>query len=211
VLDVGCGTGTHDLLLAAAGCAVRGLDLDEGSIEIAHSKSNSSNLSFSCQDIASLDEMDFDAAVILFNVINYIGDPHALRRFFSAIAERITPGATYVFDCWNGLAALIDPPRDKRSEIQSGGDTIVIETRPTIDLMNQTVRMANRVTVTNDRGTTSTFNYDYNSYLWTPWQLRNLLQDAGLEVDRIATWTSPQTEAGASDWKVLFVCHRGKR
>ena len=211
VLDVGCGTGAHALLLADAGCHVTGVDVDAEAIAVAQGKCvdrPGRAPRFLCQDIASLDDGAFDLAVSMFNVVNYIDSPRALCDFFSAISRRLEPGGVYVFDCWNGVAALLDPPRDKDTQIVCGDEHISVSTRPTVDRMNQSVRVSNQVTVTAPDGTARSFSYDYTSTLWTPMCLRHVLAEVGLDVVSVCQWMQPDNPADEDSWKVMFLCRR---
>lgn len=228
MLDVGCGTGTHALHLARAGCAVVGCDLDEGVIDVARGKAAGITPppQFHCLPIEAIEASEFDLAVSLFNVVNYLGNQQELTAFFAAIRRRLRPGAPYIFDCWNGLAALLDPPRHKQTRIDAEGETLMVDTVPQMDLMNQAVRMTNRVSVIDSEGGRRNFSYDYTSHLWTPWHLRQVLAAAGMRTQRIVTWSNPQLSGNASgeasggtsggtsggaterDWKILFVCQR---
>lgn len=211
VLDVGCGTGSHALLLASAGCDVVGLDLDTDAIAVACGKCVALPPPvprFLCQDVAALADDGFDLAISMFNVINYIDCSRALSRFLEAIIQRLAPGGVYIFDCWNGLAALLDPPRDKEMELAAGDERIKVATRPTLDRMRQSVHMTNQVTITRSNGGTESFDYNYTSTLWTPWHLRQVLTQAGFGVVNICRLMEPDKQADEQDWKIMFICRR---
>ena len=210
VLDVGCGTGSHALILAEAGCDVTGIDLDADAINVANARSSTQPLRFLCQDVATLDADGFDLALSMFNVVNYIDCPNALGRFFMAIAERLTPAGVYVFDCWNGEAALIDPPRNEERDVVIDDLHIAIATTPTLDRVNQSVQVNNLVTVTHPNGTAESFGYDYTSTLWTPRHLGQTLVDAGFESVQVCQWMQPERSAEERSWKIMFVCQRPK-
>ena len=211
MIDVGCGTGSHALLLAHAGCDVTGTDLDADAIAVACGKCDDRPPRaprFLCQDVATLDADGFDLAVSMFNVVNYIDCPKALARLFLAIAERLTPGGVYVFDCWNGEAALIDPPRNEERDVVVDGLHITIATRPTLDRTNQSVQVSNLVTVIRSDGTTESFPYDYTSTLWTPRYLGQALAHAGFESIQVCQWMQPDKTADERSWKIMFICRR---
>jgi len=208
VLDVGCGTGSHAILLADAGCDVTATDLDADAIAVACAKCSTQEVRFLCRDVATLDMDGFDLALSMFNVVNYIDCPQALGRFLVAIAERLRHGGVYVFDCWNGEAALIDPPRNEDREVAIDNLHIAIAIRPTLDRTNQSVQVSNLVTVTHPDGTTESFPYDYTSTLWTPRDLQRILADAGFESVQVRQWMQPDKNADERSWKIMFVCRR---
>jgi SAM-dependent methyltransferase len=94
ILDLGCGTGRHDLLLAHMGYEVTGIDLSEEMLAIARSqtliphpsplKSTCSSVNFHQGDIRSIRlERSFDAVVSLFHVISYQTTNDDLRAAFA--------------------------------------------------------------------------------------------------------------------------------
>jgi len=120
ILDVGCGTGGHSLLFAEKGYKVVGADIDQHSIDVARCKSTnlkSKNLTLLCGDVNKIELYGFDMIVSLFNVVNYIHKIDDLTSFFKGIYSRLTAPGLYVFDCWNGLAAILDLPREKETRI----------------------------------------------------------------------------------------------
>lgn len=211
MLDVGCGTGSHALCFAQHGCEIIGTDLDADAVETARQKCNGQfdgQLTFHHNDVNALSERDFDLAVSMFNVVNYIDSAEALAAFFTGIAQRLRGGGAYIFDCWNGVAAMIDPPCVKHHRVKTEQQTIEVNTWPSIDLINQTVNVTNHVEVVEADGTKTQFNYDYVSVLWTPRQLREALIAAGFEVVRISRWMEPDYDADEQSWKIMFICRK---
>ncbi|KAA0231877.1 class I SAM-dependent methyltransferase [candidate division KSB1 bacterium] len=211
VLDVGCGTGSHALILAEKGCDVVGIDLDCGVVDIAHRKcSGQTNATpvFLCEDVSKLEAGKFDLTVSLFNVINYIDQMDSLLMFFESIHKHLFDEGVFIFDCWNGLAAILDPPRNKDSRFLVGGEQIDITTRPCVELMNQSVRVDNCVEVTGSDGSKRKFIFSYHQTLWTPWCLKNVLMIAGFEILYVSAWMQPNVIATYNTWKITFVCQK---
>jgi SAM-dependent methyltransferase len=102
VLDVACGTGTVSRLLRMRGYSVAGVDLSAGMIAIAKQKSDEERLGieYHCQDAAEMDfeERRFDAAISLFDSLNYILDPDRLRAAFARVQAHLVPGGSFLFD-----------------------------------------------------------------------------------------------------------------
>ena len=59
-------------------------------------------------DVADLPEGEFDLAVSLFNVVNYIEHFEDLLAFFKGVHQRLTSAGMYFLDCINGVAAMVD-------------------------------------------------------------------------------------------------------
>lgn len=102
VLDLACGTGTVSRLLAARGYAPTGVDLSGGMLEVARLRAAEAGLPipFHHQDAAELDLGDarFDAAVCLFDSLNYILEPDRLQAAFARVCAHLAPGGAFIFD-----------------------------------------------------------------------------------------------------------------
>ncbi|MCP4714407.1 MAG: class I SAM-dependent methyltransferase [Deltaproteobacteria bacterium] len=120
ILDLGCGTGNHDLLLARHGYTVQGLDLSDDMIAVAREKSAGiTNLSFRQDDICNFSlSAEFDAVISLFHVMSYQTSNQALKACLENAFTHLRRGGIFIFDFWYGPAVLTDPPavRIKRLE-----------------------------------------------------------------------------------------------
>lgn len=211
ILDIGCGTGNHALEFGRLGFNVVGVDTDRNAILIANKKRSSIDgllriPHFICGEIRELRAKNFDLATALFNVINYVPGPQALVRFFRAIHSRLRPKGVFIFDCWNGIAALREPPRRKHVLIDHQGERLRIKTYPEkLDLLRQFVQMRSEIVITR-KAEQDRFAYQYCHRLWTPWELTEFLTAAGFSARCPTKWMNPHRLAGTTDWKILFIC-----
>lgn len=109
-LDIACGTGLVTEQLARRGYApVWGVDIAAPMIAIARTKAAAKayEIDYVVQDAArlDLDGRRFDLVVSLFDSLNYITDPAALRAAFRQIFRHTAPGGLLAFDL-NTLYAL---------------------------------------------------------------------------------------------------------
>lgn len=102
VLDLACGTGTVSRMLAARGLYVVGVDLSGRMLDVARQRTIEEGLSieFVEQDAAelSLPGSRFDAAISLFDSLNYILDPDRLAQAFRRVFDHLEPGGSFIFD-----------------------------------------------------------------------------------------------------------------
>lgn len=200
LLDVGCGTGTHALIFAQHGIDVTAIDYDEEAISVARNKDRNSSVKFQvCLPQRLRTDALFDAAVSLFDVVNYRQSTWFLYTFFAGIFDHIKPGAKFVFDCWNGDAALNDPPRVKVTKF----GTITPTLAPSQNLETTCVHLRFDATVEGNE-----FTYEFDHYLWSIDVLRRTLEDVGFANVLCTSWMMPEREASAQDWKVMFVCEK---
>ena len=102
ILDIATGTGTVALLLAERGYQLTGVDLSEAMLEQARRKAREMGLQaeFAHGDAADLrlSAASFDAAVCLYDSLNYILDPQQLQQAFAGIAAALVRGGLFIFD-----------------------------------------------------------------------------------------------------------------
>jgi len=122
LLDLGCGTGRHALLLAEMGYRVSGVDLSETMLASAQERLRlrSAGLGQSAfvppqfvrGDVRSIRlGSKFDVVVSLFHVMSYQIENEDLQGALATIREHLVPGGLFVFDCWYGPAVLSDRPQ----------------------------------------------------------------------------------------------------
>jgi SAM-dependent methyltransferase len=125
ILELGCGTGNHALLLATAGYCVSGVDLSAEMLEYAQARCDrakpelAARLQFSQGDLRQVRlDLKFDAILSLFHVISYQTTNEDLLAAFTTAKIHLKPGGIFIFDVWYGPAVLSDPPttRIKRLE-----------------------------------------------------------------------------------------------
>lgn len=101
VLDLACGTGTIAVELARRGYRVIGLDLSEEMLAVADAKARQAGVEvfFTRQDLRSFRLPEkADAAVCLFDSLNYLTSPEDLEKAFRRVAAALAAGAPFLFD-----------------------------------------------------------------------------------------------------------------
>ncbi len=125
LLELGCGTGAHAVLLAREGYEVHGIDQSAEMLEQAQqriltlSPAHKSKLQFSQGDIRTVRlQRKFDAVISLFHVFSYQVTNEDLQSAFATAKAHLHPGGILIFDCWYGPAVLTERPtiRVKRLE-----------------------------------------------------------------------------------------------
>lgn len=213
ILDVGCGTGSHAFEFSKKGIRVLGVDTDPNMIKTARVKALGGDLPkprFIYGEVGKIKGRNFDLAVSLFNVVNYINSAPDLLSFFKEISKRLKKGRPFIFDSWNGIAAIIDPPRFKRVNLAAGNRKIKITIKPEkLNLFRQSVSISNEVVV-RDKKHVSSFKFSYDQTLWTPNQIIDFLKLAGFKVLSILPKDRPSAKADQNAWKIMFVCQKKK-
>jgi SAM-dependent methyltransferase len=98
VLDVGCGTGSFAVLLAAAGFDVVGVDPAAASLEVARGKPDAERVRWLEGNATTLSPLAVDLATMTGNVAQAIVDPGDWHATLQGIHAALRPGGTLVFE-----------------------------------------------------------------------------------------------------------------
>ena len=109
VLDLGCGTGRHLELLAAAGHEVVGVDRSPTMLARARTRlsAHQRNASFVEGDLLDLAlGRTFDAVIVLFGLMSYQVSNDEALAVLGAAAAHLEPGGLVIFDVLDAMTAL---------------------------------------------------------------------------------------------------------
>ncbi len=101
VLDLACGTGNMSLLFARCGYMVTGIDRSQQMLDVARQKARDERLyiPFVNDDIKDFGTgHQFDAAVCLFDSLNYLLEACDIQSCFKSVFNALNPGGYFVFD-----------------------------------------------------------------------------------------------------------------
>ncbi len=208
VLDLGCGTGGHALVLAKRGYEVTGVDRSSHMLDIARRKARGAgaNVEFIEGDVAAVRlERKFDAVISMFAVMGYLVTNNAVAGVCRKVKVALKPGGLFVFDCWQGPAVIAERPgrRVKEASI-SGGGTVTRTAEPELDMKNHivkvhfTVRRDDAGRLTEDRET------HIMRYFFAE-ELRTLLSGVGFAEIRLYPFPDIGRALSEKDWNMLVV------
>lgn len=207
VLDVGCGTGRHAVLLSEKGYQVTGTDISEFMLEIARSRTSAKF------DVVGMDALDagteeFDLVYSLFDVLSYQVSIKEAASFMTRLAQWTKPGGLVVVDAWHFAGLVCDPPVGRRKEITMGDDRRVTRvSTPTIDWVNGITDVHYDIEVA-EGGKTTRFSEIHRMRAFTKAELEMLVEGAGMSL--IHTVSSPSFSKGleGSDWHIGVIARR---
>jgi len=118
VLDLGCGTGNHAIILAQRGYDVVGVDRSVEMLECARRKVAESHyerdVSFKQGDLCSVDlGRKFDATLMMFAVLGYQLENADVLASLRTARKHLRPGGVLIFDFWYGAAVLHQGPSQR--------------------------------------------------------------------------------------------------
>lgn len=131
ILDLGCGTGKHDIEFLKRGFKVTGIELSEKMYRIAEKNKSAiaytgTDLKFKLGDIRKLHlKKKFNIIVSLFHVMNYQTSNEDLVSAVRSVKRHLSPDGVFMFDFWYGPAVLQNKPlkrlkimKDKKIKIR---------------------------------------------------------------------------------------------
>ena len=212
ILDLGCGTGTHAVLLAQFGYQVHGVDLSadmlrQASDRLGHLPPDLAGLlKFTQGDIRNVRlNQTFDVVLSLFHVISYQTTNEDLRAAFATVKEHLKPGSLFIFDCWYGPTVLSDRPVVRVKRLS---DEAIEVTRIAEPLMypNENLVDVNYQVFIKDKSSSAVVELRETHrmrYLFKP-EITLFLAESGLKILDCAEWMSGHPP-GFNTWGVYFV------
>ncbi len=201
VLDMGCGIGRHSVGLAALGCAVTGVDLSQGMLDVASEKAKDKSVEaeFVRSDARDFVREDyFDAAICLcegsFGLLGVGDDPidHDLT-ILSNIAKSMKSGAKLVLNC---LSVYKMARQSSAEDIENGVfDTMTATTLTDVVMLGDD---APPQMTTRERG-------------YLPTELALMARVAGLEVLNMwggtaGSWNKQKLDP--DEWEIMMVAKK---
>lgn len=212
VLELGCGTGAHAVLLAKEGYQVHGVDLSAEMLQRAtyrrcHLPTElASRLEFSQGDIRTIRiNQQFDAVISLFHVISYQTTNEDLQAAFATVKAHLKPGGVFIFDCWYGPAVLSDRPgvrvkrlEDEEISVIRIADALMYPNENLVDVNYQVFIKQKNTGIVEELQETHKMRY-----LFKP-EIKLLLVQSGLKYVESREWMTTR-EPGFDTWGVYFV------
>jgi SAM-dependent methyltransferase len=209
ILDLGCGTGAHDRLLAERGYDIHGIDFSQDMLDRAVElrlplpPETASRLSFSQGDLRSTRlGRKFDAIIALFHVISYQPGNEDLISAFHTVRHHLDPGGVFVFDCWYGPAVLADPPAARTKKFENEEITVTRIADPVIYPNENCVDVNYRILVKNRHsGSIEEFEETHRMrYLFRP-EVERFMAELEMRIMEFGEWMT-RREPDLDSWGV---------
>jgi SAM-dependent methyltransferase len=138
ILDLGCGTGRHDHLLAGHGYQVLGIDLSEEMLQHARKSGlGQGNVAFEQGDIRKFrTDKKFDVILAMFHVVSYMPGNSDVLETLSTMESHLADDGIIIFDFWYGPAVLTIKPEVKIKRLADSEITLTRISEPDL-LENQ--------------------------------------------------------------------------
>ena len=208
ILDLGCGTAQHAVVLAARGHDVVGVDLSVHMLDGARRRAaaaNVSNLRLLQGDVRSLRlGSEFDMVLLMFAVLGYQVTDEDVRETFETARTHLRPGGLLIFDVWNGPAVEKIGPSQRVRTIPLDGMDLIRRAAGTLDVDKHVCTVdyelewkAGKTQLQRDRERHQ-MRYFFES------ELRVLARDAGLAITSVSAFPDVHLPADETQWNAIY-------
>jgi SAM-dependent methyltransferase len=214
IVDLGCGTGGHALLLAQRGYTMTAVDRSTAMLQAARAKADHAGMAvdFLQGDITHLDwQESFDAAIAMFAVAGYLSGDGEMEGFLAGAWRSLQPGGILIFDGWHGPGVLRERPVPRLLEIPLGNDEALLRlAEPRLDVLEQTVEIHYRLW--HRRGNTIAVESEehHKMRFFFPRELRILLHGAGFSTVSFHPFREIEQPLQEQHWHFTTVAVKGK-
>jgi SAM-dependent methyltransferase len=149
VLDLGCGTGRHLELFAAAGYDVVGVDrssamVDQARIRLAGFPSRAAVVEADLFELAM--DRTFDAVIMMFSLIGYQVSNQRVQATLAALRRQVRPGGLVLFDVLDAATVLGSVPSGSGvGTFMEGDKEILVAHSAAANIPEQVVELSLRI------------------------------------------------------------------
>jgi len=213
LLDIGCGTMTHSIILSDFFKDVLSTDLSAPMINVGIKKitekgiNNVTTFNGPISDIKL--NTPFNTIISMFNVVNHINTVNNLISYFKTVSNLLSKDGVFIFDCWNGTACRIDPPKKiMEKSISHDFHTILTKTKTETNLFESWSLMNTDVNLYFESELVDNFSFSLLQKLWTPDVLKDICEMCGLSVVKIIPYFDDSILANEKDYRLTFICEK---
>ena len=211
LLDLGCGTGRHALIMAQRGVRVVGIDMSETMPAMGRDFFSRHNPSPPVPELRLADARTlrlnrvFDAVISLFHVMSYQNTEKDASALLAAAGAHLAPGGLFLFDFWHGPGVLTDPPAGRRRELEDERIRIIRTAEPEHRVNDNIVVVHYHVAVTEKAtGRQTEFREDHSMRYWFLPELRHLAEQEGFQAVRSGAWLT-ENPPGPDTWNAWML------
>lgn len=212
ILNLGCGTGRHDVELESIGdYSITGIDLSPQMIEIAKGSvaRGHKGPTFYVADIRDYkDDYMYDAVISLFHVMSYQNSNADLKKTIMTAYNSLKQDGVFIFDAWYGPGVLTDRPTVRMKTVSDERNTIIRYANPVMHSEDNVVDVNYDVLII-DKVTSITKNIQethHMRYFFIP-EIRYMLEENGFQFIKCVDCNT-LGDTDFNTWTAFFVAKK---
>jgi SAM-dependent methyltransferase len=214
ILNLGCGSGRHDLHLTGKGYLVTGVDISEEMLHMARRNSvGNQRVAYIHGDISTLRlGRRFDAVTALFHVICYQTTNDQIRSAFDTVRQHLNEDGIFIFDCWYGPGVLTDRPDLRIKELEDEDITVTRTANPVLHPASNTVDVNYHILIRGKKTGAVKEIVELHTvrYLFLP-EIEMMLEAAGMSVVDAHVSMKPGALPELGTWNLTVVARPAAR
>lgn len=201
ILSLGCGTVSHEVILAKNGFRITGIDKSETMLKIAQEKAKGLPIEVKLADNRNFrTDKKFDLAMAMFNVIGYQTKNIDMEKTLQNVSNSLKKNGLFVFDCWHRSAVLKDRPLDKTKKIGE----ITRVTRQKLDIQNNTIDINFEII---DKGN-KVLEENHKMRFWLLPELEHFLSKTGFKLLKACNFLDLESEVSEDIWNIFIIAEK---
>lgn len=205
ILNLGCGTGMHELEFVKHGYVVDGLDLSAEMINIAKSR-NIPGTSFHVGDMSNFElGKKFDACVSMFAAFGYLTENKQIESSLMCIRKHLNPGGIAVIEIWNGLGVVKIMPSSRVKEFERDGLGVHRQSFPTFRAEEQRVDIKFDVKISKDGKEIDKYDELHKMRFFFPQEMKYYFDKAGFDVMEICKTFELCARVDENEWNMVVI------
>ncbi|MBY0518487.1 MAG: class I SAM-dependent methyltransferase [Bacteriovoracaceae bacterium] len=207
ILNIGCGTGQHDVFLAEKGFHITGVDRSEHMIEIAKHNNKSPHCKFLVGDGVQLDlAEEFDVVISLFHVLSYQTLNQDVIDFLKTAKHNLKVGGVCIIDYWYGPAVLSIKPEKRTKQFSTEEISVTRNASTTLDYAANVATVNFDIEIKNiaDQKTSQLHEKHPMRYFFSP-EIKLFAEVAGLQQIHHAAWMQKDVVPSDNSWAVYSI------
>jgi len=210
ILDIGCGSGEHAVILARKGYQMTGIDFSEAMISKAKEKSSELDINFQLMNMTNFSLTGkFDVCTCLFCGICYLSRNDDLKNSLKCINKSLRPGGLFIFDFWNGIAVISQKPSIKIKDIKYDESNRIIRiAEPELDLTNQVCNIKYHCLIIKEEKLLDEFEETHPIRFFFPREIEWYLREGGFKVIKLCSFLNNNFELELNSWCLMIIARK---
>jgi len=211
ILDLGCGTGRHILILRKRGYEVTGVDFSPKLIEIAKKKigNKKRKINFILGDIRKINiKRKFDAVISMFGVMSYQITNQDITSIFKKANNYLNKGGFFIFDCWFGPAVLFQKPKNQFKIINRKKERVIKFVTPFLDKSHRVVDLQYKIIKTSKCKILDEFNEKHKIKYFFPREIEAFLKKENFKLLEICPFKKLNKTPTVDNWNITIIAKK---